>query len=234
MCYFYTVILTYSSDPIPVKPYVKKFIEEGNSIKPYVLDMIYTLFQKSPVRDQLQFSFECCIKLQLPQKVFETNGWVLNRKNVVIFNRALEGYIKDRFECELEANIHRSIKQQEKFHIQEMILDLRKKFGLDEDIFPFETIKKSLQRFCERENIDLQEIKIFSKYVPKKQPLITVNHNLVKSIDFIESVGIHPNTFTAWRKRGIVYAERKGRYLHVDITKSNLPTYIQFTCTNHT
>ena len=218
--------INYTSNPIPVKQYVKVFIENGNVIKPFILKSIYVLFSKNeqiltPTLFDSDYPFT--VKLALPEKVFN-KGYCLSRKHVDLFNDIMEGYIKLLFECELEANIRRSVKEENKFSVQEMILDLRKKFGLDEDNFPFETIKKSLQRFCERESIDIQVIKIYGKNVPKKTVLVQVSSTCMSRVDFITKFSISHTTYAAMKNhRGQLSVVKKGKQDYINIRLSELP-----------
>jgi hypothetical protein len=217
--------LNYTSDPIPVKQYVKQFIEAGNTIKPFILQSIYSLFSKPETRNPTLFDgdYPFTVKLALPEKVF-MRGFSLTRKNIDLFNDIMEGYIKMLFECELEANIRRSIKEEKKFSIQDMILDLRKKFSLDEENFPFETIKKSLQRFCERESIDIQAIKIYSKSVPKKRLSVIISSHCIPRKEFCSKFGVSHATYARMKnERGQLSVVKKGKEDYINLALSELP-----------
>lgn len=217
--------ITYTSDPIPVKQYVKQFIEAGNIIKPFILQSLYLLFSKPEQRNPSLFDgqYPCTVKIALPEKVF-VRGFSLTRRNIDIFNDIMEGYIKMLFECELEANIRRSIKEEKKFSIQEMILDLRKKFSLDEENFPFETIKKSLQRFCERENVDLQAIKIFAKSVPKKRCSVIISSLCIPRKEFMSKFNVSHATYARMKnERGELSVVKKGKEDYINLALSELP-----------
>jgi hypothetical protein len=163
------------------------------------------------------------VKLALPEKVF-MRGFSLTRKNIDLFNDIMEGYIKMLFECELEANIRRSVKEEKKFSIQDMILDLRKKFSLDEENFPFETIKKSLQRFCERESIDIQAIKIYSKSVPKKRLSVVISSHCIPRKEFCRKFGVSHATYARMKnERGQLSVVKKGKEDYINLALSELP-----------
>lgn len=219
-------MITYNSDPIPVKPYVKKFLDNGNVIKPYLLDAIYRLFSKQSGLDaDVKLNeYELSIKFPLPERVFQRNGYQLTRQNVVVFNTLLEGYIKDRFECELEANIRRSIREEQKFIVEEMIIDLRNKFGLSEEDFPFETIKKSLQRFCDKQNIDLQVLKNYAKSVPKRCRLVFISSTTLTRPQLMRDLNISHTTYWRLKKSGNLHIVKKGNADLVDLEKSNIPS----------
>jgi hypothetical protein len=217
----------YTSNPIPVKLYVKQFIEAGNVIKPFILKTIYSLFTKEKVvlsPTLFDGEYQGTIKFPIPEVVFLKNGYALSRRNIDMFNDILEGYIKLLFECELEANIRRSIKEERKFSIQEMIVDLRKKFGLDEDNLPFETIKKALQRFCERENVDLQAIKIYAKSVPKKRCSVRISSEFIPRKEFLEKFNISKDTYSKMKNvRGQLSVVKKGKEDYINIALSDIP-----------
>jgi hypothetical protein len=227
--------IQYTSNPIPVKLYVKQFIEAGNVIKPFILKTIYSLFTKDKVvlsPTLFDGEYQGTIKFAIPENVFLKNGYALSRRNIDMFNDIMEGYIKLLFECEMEANIRRSIKEERKFSIQEMIVDLRKKFGLDEDNLPFETIKKSLQRFCERENIDLQAIKIYSKSVPKKRCSVVISEQYIPRKEFLKKFGVSTSTYFRMKnERGQLSVVKKGKEDFVNIPLSELPAMYVVTFT---
>lgn len=218
--------INYTSNPIPVKGYVKQFIDAGNTLDPFVLKSIYNLFSKSdaPASPTLFDIDYPTIVLPLPEKVFLSKGYALSNKNVNLVNDILEGYIKLLFACELKANIRRSIKEQRKFSIREMILELCAELKLTDENFPFETIKKILQRYCERENIDLQSIKIYGKSVPKKQVSVTISSHLLKRKEFIQKFEISPSTYTRMKnERGQLSVVKKGKVDFINIPLSVLP-----------
>jgi hypothetical protein len=215
--------IDYHSDPIQVKLYVKRFFENGNTIKPYLLPAIYSLFGKQPAldKDVSLSEYDCFIKFPLPERVFMQNGWMLNRQNTVVFNCLLEGYIKDRFEMELEANIRRSHRDEQKFSFRDMVNDLCVHYGFSEEDLPFQTIKKSLQRFCEREHIDIQSIKIYTKNVPLNRTQSDTSGEYIRSIDFCKALGISDRTYRRMKnERKQLDVLRIGRYDHVNINTS--------------
>lgn len=230
--------IAYTSDPIPVKLYVKQFIEEGNLIRPFVLRHLYSLFTK-PQPEHIDAAKQCTlfaeekkaptqskyyVKLPLPERIFVTKGFMLTPKAALEFSDTMEDYIKMLFECELEANIRRSIKEERKFSIHDMIIDLRAKFRLDEENFPFETIKKSLQRFCERENIDLQSIKIFGKSVPKKEYSIRNRSGLLSRKQFMDKFGVSKDEYCKLKNQeGVLSITKRGREDYVNLNLSILP-----------
>lgn len=218
-------MITYTSEPIPVKPYVKKFLDNGNVIKPYLLDAIYRLFSKhiGLDADVKLNDYALTIKFPLPERVFNRQGYMLTRQNVIVFNALLEGYIKDRFECELEANIRRSIRDEQKFIVEEMIIDLRNKFGLSEEDMPFETIKKSLQRFCNKENIDLQVLKNYAKSVPRRSRLVFNSSTTLTRPQLMRDLGISYSTYWRLKKSGKLHVIKNGRNDLIDVEKSNIP-----------
>lgn len=203
----------YTSDPIPVKIWVKKFIENGNVIKPYVLTACYSLFSKQPGldKDVRLCEYEHTVKLPLPAGVFLNKGWMLTRQNIAVFNTLMEGYIKDRFEHELEANIRRSQRDGEKFFVREMVNDLCADFGFSEEDFPFETIKKHLQRYSDKHDIDFQSVKKLNKSVPFKWPNVAIAPDSLSRLDFCGQLNLSTRTYARLKKKGELVVQRVGR-----------------------
>lgn len=217
----------FKSTSIPVKLYVKKFIEEGNNIRPYLISLLYTIFENQPTSNTSDSEislteYQYMVSINLPQHIRTKYGTYLSRKKVVAFNEAMEGYIKDRFECELQANIRRSKRQKEKFSTQEMILDLRKELRLDEENLPFETIKKSLQRFCDRENIDLEDIKIYKRNVPKSK-IKSAGECSIPLRQFLNKTGMSRRNFFYKKKQGCLPVEVVKLNGKLRITINSLP-----------
>lgn len=217
------------SDAIPVKPWVKKFFDEGHKLKPYLMPAIYSLFTKHHGLDGdvCLDDYPSTVKIELPERIFNTRGWMLTRQNTVVFNCLVEGYIKDRFETELEANIRRSHRDEQKFSFKDMVQDLCAHYGFSELDLPFQTIKKALQRYCEREGIDLQQIKIYSKSVTYNTPRVAIAPDMVPRADFIRAMGISERTYSRMKnERHTIQVQRIGRFDFVNITNSSISTII--------
>ncbi len=220
------------SDPIPVKPWVAKFFAEGHKLKPYLLPAVHALFSKNAGldKDVCLAEYTHSIKLELPERVFHTKGWMLTRQNTVVFNCLVEGYIKDRFETELEANIRRSHREERKFSFKDMVQDLSAHYGFSEEDLPFQTIKKALQRYCVRENIDLQGIKIYAKNVPHDTPHVAIAPGMVPRADFIRALEISERTYSRMKNvYHTISVQRIGRYDFVNIANSSIANIIKAT-----
>ena len=218
--------IRFYSQPIPVKPFIAKYLQH-NKIRKHLLPVIYSFLSKDMKRvtdmglnlDE----YSETVKLQLPEHIFICHGYAMSKRNVIIFNTLLEGEIKEKFEQELLANIRTSLRLEVKFEIQDMIIDLREEFGLNETDMSFEMIKKMLYRFCQSENVDIQCVKNFRKSVPKKVDIIRTNPHYIRSDRYRELLRVSTDTLTRMIKKGEVHVERSNGWYYVDLTRSKLP-----------
>lgn len=186
----------FQTDPIPVKVYVARFYQK-NGYPDHILSIIQTLLSKQvcPVKPPL--SGEVTINIPIFQKWFERHGYSIPGDKIEMLRNILEEDVKAKFRTALVNEIESSKRNGFKLKITPVIKDTMEKYGLTDDDFAFETIKKDLQRYCERQSIDYQEQKKSGRSVPKNGGFSakSANPDLVPLKEYLNHRGVSRRTF---------------------------------------
>ena len=147
----------YMSVQIPVKPYVKAYIEHQFKHQKIVLNRT----KKHPVTEQLlimlqrpenqvderhekRFSFrhqKAFIKIYISVEMYKRRGHHLTARNIMLFNSLMETHIKHQFYflC------HRAWKEQASF--KAIIDGVRTELGIDDEAWDYDTMKRTFLRW---------------------------------------------------------------------------------------
>jgi hypothetical protein len=142
----------YSTDDIHVKPYVAAYIKL-HGVPRNERMLLLMLLAKKTERRKIEYVPGAVVRVVLSKDEFERYGCTLSRANMQVFCSAMELRIKQIFETELDARLRLPVA---KLSYKDMILETRDRIGLDEDSLPFETIKKHLDRYRQRHNIEIK------------------------------------------------------------------------------
>jgi len=136
----------------PVKPYIGHFLRTrfGNpchlTLDSQIGKLFYLLVKeetKSKSVSQKKVTYKHSLQVKITENVFRRRGHVLSRNSVATFNNFMAEYIKEKMflysDALLEANQELKIKA-----ALEMSLE---KFQFNQDVFPYETLKKSYDRY---------------------------------------------------------------------------------------
>lgn len=132
---------------IPVKPYVKAFLEKncGNPVKLQNLQEFYREFLKMLRKPLFRFdkaeigNYQCSVVISIPEDVFYRYGWELTKTDTVRFNNMIEDRVK--FIMRQFVAINSS------FMTKAMaIREFQREFGFSEDVWSYEAIKKDFDR----------------------------------------------------------------------------------------
>ncbi|MFZ4546669.1 MAG: hypothetical protein ACOYN4_04510 [Bacteroidales bacterium] len=136
---------------LPVKPYVKQYIilNYGNpanfSTNKYINDRFRKCLSKPSRRwdnkyEKLAFAKQSeSIKITLSQDDFYRYGWELSPNDIISFGKLMEHQAK--FLMRNMVSFYMSLMNE-----RNAILTFQSKFGFTEDIWPFDSIKKSYSR----------------------------------------------------------------------------------------
>jgi hypothetical protein len=212
--------MRYSTNPIPVKRFVHKYIEAGNTLPDYFYRTLHVLLQHHPDTRAMDTS-KYQLKFDLPEHIFKNRGFCLSKTNVVVINAVLEGYIYSRFEHEIEANLRRALREKRSFQLTELVNDLQAEFNLGEEDLPYETIRKHLyRRRIEIGGINLKKIKkIFPKSVPHKIAKSDIFGHLMKPREFCRVYAINERTFRRYKSQGLIPIQTLAKVKYVDVSQ---------------
>jgi hypothetical protein len=154
---------------VPVKPYIKKYLEKnyGNPVNfsgvRGLSDFFNLLLEKQTLRREKQTTlnrYSELVTIVITRDVFYRYGWSISNTSVVSFNALFEMVIKERGRDAIRIRKDEANKK-----ISESIRQYQIDFGFTEDDFPFDTIKKDVQRHT---NISKKGNKNIGLIVPKK------------------------------------------------------------------
>lgn len=144
---------------IPVKPYVKRYIElnYGNPTDFYPYPDIQREFlrclRKPTTRRDKQFEDKLCtytesIDILISQDHFYRYGWDVSKTDVVVFGK--------KFETEIKCKMHNTVNAYRGLglSIKDSILRFQSHFGMEEEYWNYESIKKEYYRRRPDEPID--------------------------------------------------------------------------------
>lgn len=136
---------------LPVKPYVKKYLEDncGSPAKLNSLPNLHRFFNillERPIfrRDkEINFGhYSENIEIHISEDTFYRYGWELSKTNIISFNKEVEDLVK------AQSRSYIGIYAALGIHVHKCIRNFQEATGYSEDIYPFATIKKDFQRNC--------------------------------------------------------------------------------------
>jgi len=136
---------------IPVKPYVKRFIELNYGLPadftnhPEIHKVVCRSLKKPRTQYDKQFENKLCtytetIEIVISQRDFYRYGWEFSRTDVVEFGKSFESIIK----CNMHnvVNIYRGVG----LSIKDSIQKYQVHYKMEEEYWPYESIKKEYYR----------------------------------------------------------------------------------------
>lgn len=135
---------------LPVKPYVGHFLKSryGNPVQMSRENQIgkffYLLISDESIKNSKSESiYKDTIQIKISEDVFIRKGYLINHQGIIMFNNFVTEHIKERMfiyvDALLEANNSIKIKSALELAMQ--------KFMFNESVFPYETLKKSYDRY---------------------------------------------------------------------------------------
>lgn len=151
---------------IPVKPYVKRFMElnYGNPISFHSSPADYSLFREL-LRDSRRYDskypeFLCTysdyVTVLLSERDFYRHGWDLTKTNIIRFGTHFELKVKTMMRSFV--GVYHGLG----LPIYVAINKFQERFYFDEEVWPYQSIKKDFYRNGTRSNVDFDNV-IFSK-----------------------------------------------------------------------
>lgn len=135
---------------LPVKPYVGHFLKSryGDPVNLSRENMIgkffYLLISDDSIKNtKTESIYKDTIQIKITEDVFIRKGYMINHQGIIMFNNFVTAHIKERMfiyvDALLEANSSIKIKQ--------ALEQAMHKFMFNENVFPYETLKKSYDRY---------------------------------------------------------------------------------------
>ncbi len=139
---------------IPAKPYVRHFlvIKYGDPINlstdRYMNNFFRRMLKKPCARHDKYYQdllkhpgtyYSCKIEIVISESDFYRYGWELTKTDIIAFNGEIEYRVKSVMRDVVE--IYENVMNQ-----KEAILQFQEEFGYDEEIWPYESIKKDYYR----------------------------------------------------------------------------------------
>lgn len=160
---------------IPVKPYVKRFIElkygfpADFSRDEEVKLLIRRCLKKPDTRYDRKYEYELCthtesLDILISQDEFYKHGWEFSKTDIVMFGKRFEVPIKKKMRGIVCFYVGMGL------NIKDSILKYQKKYQMEEEFWPYESIRKEYFRKRPTERIDF-----FDEIIDKIDELFTVN-----------------------------------------------------------
>lgn len=135
---------------IPVKPYIKAYIENNCGIpsdlrqlpevhEQFINSLKYPKFHRD---SQAKCNYGETIEVIITDDTFYRHGWQISRTDCIRFNQKCEALIKFNSRQFIMANASLGIP------VHKCIREFQSKFLFTEDTFPFATIKRDYNRHC--------------------------------------------------------------------------------------
>lgn len=135
---------------VPVKPYIAAYLREnfGDPVnfsrQRGIQQFFCTLLDRNYRRYDKKLStaaYSSEITIEISSDIALRHGFSMSTTSIISFNSLMEFIIKTRVR-----DVVRTRKVDAKMKVAPAIRQLQIDFGFDEDTFPYETIKKDLQR----------------------------------------------------------------------------------------
>ena len=206
--------------PIFVKPFVAAYYDKhgfdttvSKLLINYLLASFNHRFDKTLVKEPKDF---ISWRPTIPEDWFENYGNQLTPTNAREFSTMLESLLVDKFKNAILTQITLCKVHNVPFKLQEVILEVRdEQLQLSEDDLPYETIRKRLDRFCIRNNIDYNPLKKLGRSVrkPSYSSANSARNDGIKLKDWCRIAGTSRRTFfrslknevPTYKKKGILY-----------------------------
>lgn len=147
---------------VPVKPYVKRFLENnyGNPVDfrshPRENEMFKRMLKK-PCRD-IDHKYKTdlirqthAVEVLISDRDFYRHGWEVTKTDIVSFGKHFEKHAKWLMRTVVSTYV------QHGSPIDRAILKFQNRFGMEEEYWSFDSIKKDFYRLRECEGIDMNE-----------------------------------------------------------------------------
>ena len=147
---------------VPVKPYVKRFLENnyGNPVDfrnhPRENEMFKRMLKKPTYDNDHKYKTDLCkqshaVEIAISDRDFYRHGWELTKTDIVSFGRHFERNAKWLMRSVVSTYISFGIP------INVAIITFQTRFQLEEEFWPFDSIKKDFFRFKVNNEIDFNQ-----------------------------------------------------------------------------
>jgi hypothetical protein len=147
---------------VPVKPYVKRFLENnyGNPVDfrnhPRENEMFKRMLKKPNYDNDHKYKNELCkqshaVEIAISDRDFYRHGWELSKSDIVSFGRHFERNAKWLMRSVVSTYISFGIP------INIAIVKFQTRFQLEEEFWPFDSIKQDFFRFKVNNEIDFNQ-----------------------------------------------------------------------------